>query len=135
MVRTRTVTGTSGRKATPLAGRTFWLLTRQDGRRVEALSVTPDGGEEALPVFAHREEAEMFLRLGTFRADVWRVRQTGRGELISLLCDPCRRVGRVVLDPLPDFGAGSPSRAPSMGRERFLKLVLGRRGGAFGRAA
>jgi hypothetical protein len=46
---------------------TYWLITNGQG---DVLTLDYDG-EELLPVFSHREEAEMFLRLGSAGYD-WR---------------------------------------------------------------
>jgi hypothetical protein len=46
---------------------TYWLITNGQG---DVLTLYYDG-EEMLPVFSHREEAEMFLRLGSAGYD-WR---------------------------------------------------------------
>ena len=80
------------------------------------------GGDEALPVFSHEEEAELFLSLGGV-GDGWRVRESAAGEIVSLLFGPCAGVGSVALDP-------SPLMAPEMlglvrlGRDRFLDLIV-----------
>ena len=77
--------------------------------------------DEALPVFSHEEEAELFLCLGGV-GDGWRIRESAAGEIISLLCGPCVGVESVVLDP-------SRLMAPELmglvrlGRDRFLDLI------------
>ena len=79
------------------------------------------GDDEALPVFSHEEEAELFLGLGGV-GDGWRIRESAAGEIVSLLFGPCVAVESVALDP-------SPLMAPEMlglvrvGRDRFLDLI------------
>ena len=103
----------------------FWLVAKDGPCSMEILTVDR-GGDEALPVFSHEEEAELFLGLGGV-GDGWRVRESAAGEIVSLLFGPCVGVESVALDP-------SPLMAPEMmglvkvGRDRFLDLIA-----AFGR--
>jgi len=83
------------------------------------------GAQQALPVFGHEEEAEMFLCLGDAE-DGWRVRESTAGELVSLLYGPCTHVERVALDPLPKMLDQSLVGLVSLDRKRWLSLVLGR---------
>jgi hypothetical protein len=98
----------------------FWLVAKDGNCSIETLTVDC-GGHEALPVFSHEEEAELFLRLGKI-GDGWRVRESSAGEVVSLLFGPCAGVGSVALDP-------SPLMAPEMidlvrvGRDRFVNLT------------
>ena len=71
-------------RSNKLASRPFWLIVRHDVGRMEVLTTGLPSGEEALPVFSFEDEARMFLELGAFDGD-WRVRDTGAGELISIL--------------------------------------------------
>jgi hypothetical protein len=100
------------------SGTTYWLIT--NGRR-DVLTFYYDG-EEMLPVFSHREEAEMFLRLGSVGYD-WRASESGARELVSLLCGPCADVGEVALDPLPEMVADRSVGLVSLCRERFLRRI------------
>lgn len=107
----------------------FWLLARHEGGRLEVLAAELAGGKTALPVFSFAEEAGMFLKLGGlgeagFARDGWRVRETGAGELASVLLGPCRHVGRVALDPLPGTESEAVNRLVSVGRERFVDFLL-----------
>jgi hypothetical protein len=70
---------------------------------MEVLVLSLAGGEGVvLPVFSFEEEAELFVRLGaSFAGGGWLARETGAGELASLLLGPLSGVGRVALDPLP----------------------------------
>lgn len=105
-------------------GSRYWLMAKNENGRIEVLTVDR-GGEQALPVFGHEEEAEMFLRLGGV-GDGWRVRESTAGELVSVLYGPCARVGRVALDPLPEMLDEKAVGLVSLDRERFLDLVLDR---------
>jgi hypothetical protein len=107
----------------PLARRPasrFWLVAKDGACPMEILTVDY-GDYEALPVFSHEEEAELFLCLGAI-GDGWRVRESSAGEVVSLLFGPCVGVDSVALDP-------SPLMAPEMmglvrvGRDRFLDLI------------
>ena len=108
---------------------TYWLIAKNENGRVEVLTVDR-GGKEALPVFGHEEEAEMFLALGG-AGDGWHARASTAGELVSVLHGPAR-VEHVVLDPLPEMLYEKTVGLVSMDRERLLGLVLGRGGGPHG---
>ena len=89
------------------------------------LRITLACGEEALPVFSFEDEARMFLELGAFDGD-WRARETGAGELISLLYCLCASADRVVLDPVPGPDAVLNDLV-SLGREAFMEFAGGER--------
>jgi hypothetical protein len=103
-----------------LSSSRFWLVATDGPCSMEILTVYC-GGDEAMPVFSHEEEAELFLGLGGV-GDGWRVRESAAGEIVSLLFGPCAGVGSVALDP-------SPLMAPEMmglvrvDRDRFLDLI------------
>ena len=80
----------------------FWLLARNENRRMEVF-IVGHGGGHTLPVFSGEEEAEMFLWLGGVFEDGWRIRETSAGELVSILCGPCACATSVALDPSPDM--------------------------------
>jgi hypothetical protein len=107
-------------------GSSYWLLVRNENGGLEALVTDLAGGEEALLVFSHKEEAEMFLRLGQVAFDVWQARETTAGELLSVLYGPCAGVERVALDPLPEMLVERTIGLVSLSRECFVDLVLGR---------
>ena len=65
---------------------TFWLVAKDGTSPMEILTVDC-GDDEALPVFSHVEEAELFLALGGV-GDGWRVRESAPGEIVSLLFGP-----------------------------------------------
>jgi hypothetical protein len=97
------------------------LVVRRCTRGLEVLTI--DGNGEVLPVFGFKEEAEMFLRLGVSGTG-WRVRETTRGELVSVLYAPCRDVRLVALDPLPEMAFESTVGFVSLGREAFVEVLL-----------
>jgi hypothetical protein len=86
-------------------------LTRElsDGRRV-------------LPVFSFEEEAALYARAGA-RVGSW-ARRTSAGELLSILYGPCRGVELVALDPWPNSEAEALTRLVSLGRNRFMDLLV-----------
>jgi hypothetical protein len=100
-------------------GRTYWLIT--NGRR--DVLILYYGGEEMLPVFSHREEAEMFLRRGILDYYDWRASESGARDLVSVLCGPCAGVREVALDPLPEMVADGCIGLVSLCRERFLRRI------------
>jgi PadR family transcriptional regulator, regulatory protein PadR len=106
-------------------GSTYWLIAKNENGRVEVLTIGVGKGEQALPVFGHEEEAEMFLCLGG-ADDGWRVRESTAGELVSVLYGPCTNVGRVALAPLPEMLDEKTAGLMSLDRERLLSLVFGR---------
>ena len=118
----RTAVQASGRAPGRQPGSAYWLVARNENGRLEVLTT----GEEALPVFSHEEEAEMFLRLRRVGFDGWQARESTAGELISVLYGPCAGVKRVALDPLPEMIAERTVGFVSLSRERFVDLVLSR---------
>ena len=105
-------------------GSTYWLIARNDNGRLEILTTGRASGEEAMPVFSHEEEAEMFLRVGQVAFESWHVRESTSGELISLLYGPCAGVGRIALDPSPEMVGLVAVSLVSVTRERFLSWIL-----------
>ena len=126
--------GQDARHAGGPAGSTLWLIARDAaaGRSEpprEPLLVDDGGGgrgEEALAVFGHEEEAEMYLGLWA-PGDGWRAREIGAGELASLLRGPSWPGARgVALDPLPGALAGAAAFDPllvGMDRDRFAQRL------------
>src|SRR5215204_5728970 len=121
----RTTEQASGRAPGRRPGSVYWLIAKNENGPLEILTTGLSGGEEALPVFSHEEEAEMFLYLGGL-GDGWRARESAAGELTSILCGLCSGVQKVVLDPLPKMLDEKTVGLVSLDRERFLDLVLGR---------
>jgi hypothetical protein len=101
------------------------LIAKQDNKRMDVLTLDPDGEEEALPVFSYEEEAEAFLGLQA-PGKGWRARETTTGELVSLLYGLCMSIEKVTLDPLPvAVGGRANVDLTSLARENFLRNFLG----------
>jgi DNA-binding NarL/FixJ family response regulator len=98
-------------------GQAYWLITKNVNGRMEVLTLDRDG-KEMLPVFSHKEEAEMFLRLGGMGED-WRISATEAEELVSVLYGASAGVKEVALDPLPEIVGEKTVRLVSLRRERF----------------
>ena len=107
-------------------GSTYWLIAKDQSGRVEVLTIEC-GGERALPVFSFEEEAELFLELGGVE-DGWWARESGAGEIVSVLYGPCAGVRSVVLDPLPEMVAEEAVALVSLSRKRFVEHLVGRGG-------
>lgn len=105
-----------------LVPRLFWLIVKDEARRMDVLTSRLAPGEEALQVFSFEEEARMFLELGALGSD-WRVRVTSPGELISVLFCLCASVKWVALDPLPHPNGAASNHLMSMEREAFMKFA------------
>lgn len=101
------------------AGSSWWLISRYDGSRTDALTVD-SGGEEALAVFSFDEEAELFLRLGAL-GDGWRIEPVAAGDLFSQLLGPWAPIGRVALDPFPEIAGRRMVDLVCVSRERFIQ--------------
>ena len=80
----------------------FWVVFAGERRLTASPNLRRVGSKEALAVFSHPEEAEMFVRMVGADAESWRVRETSAGEVVSLLYGPCRGAKTVALDPLPE---------------------------------
>jgi hypothetical protein len=104
----------------------YWLITKDENGRLEALVTSFTSTEQALPVFSHEEEAELFLRLWEVEGEGWQIRESTAGEIISVLYDPCVGAKHVALDPLPEMVIERTLGLVSLSRERFLELVLSR---------
>jgi hypothetical protein len=107
-------------------GSTYWLIARDHSDRVEVLTIEC-GGQRALPVFSFEEEAELFLGLGGVGHGWW-VRESGAGEIVSMLYGQCADVRSVVLDPLPEMVAEEAVGLVSLSRKRFVEHLVGRGG-------
>lgn len=103
---------------------TWWMISREGGGRVEPLTLGHPGGQ-ALALFGFAEEAALYLRLAGLEGDGWRVRESGPGEVASVLLDPCAGAKRVALDPLPETAAEGALDLVSLDKKRFLALLLG----------
>ncbi len=107
-------------------GSTYWLIAKDRSGRVEVLTIEC-GGEQALPVFSFEEEAELFLGLGGVGHGWW-VRESGAGEIVSVLYGPCAGVRSVALDPLPEMVSDEAVALVSLSRKRFVEHLVGRGG-------
>ena len=103
----------------------YWLIVKHHGLRMSVFAIELAGGEKVLPVFGHVEEAEMFLR--ALGGNGWQIRETGAGELVSVLFDPYANVRKIALDPLAT-GAGAEVlvNLVSLIREDFVELLTSR---------
>ena len=107
------------------SGSAYWLIVNNENGRIEILIDGLAGkGKEALPVFSHEEETEMFLSLSEAKDDRWRARESTAEELISVLSGPRAGVKEVALDPLPEMVAQRTLGLVSLSRERFMDLLL-----------
>ena len=107
-------------------GSTYWLIARNETSRLEVLATGLVGGEKAIPVFSHEEEAELFLGLWEVGVGGWQARESSAGEIISVLCGPCASVERVALDSLPEMLVERTVGLVSLSRKRFVDLVMSR---------
>jgi hypothetical protein len=98
----------------------YWLIVRHGTGRAEIYTANHPGDELVLAVFGSREEAQLFIEEELGEGG-WQARPTRAGELISVLYGPCRRAGRVALDPLPKMLV----EIVSLSRERFIDSLLG----------
>ena len=102
----------------------YWLIVRHGTGRAEIFTANHPGGEPVLVVFGSREEAQLFIEEELGEGG-WQARSAGAGELISVLYGPCRRAGRVALDPLPKMLVEGMVEIVSLSRERFIDSLLG----------
>ena len=92
--------------------RPLWIIASHKNKRMEVLTVDPDGDGAGsfLAVFSFEEEARTFLGISEDdEKKGWSIRQTTPGELVSVLLAPCAEAREVALDPLPPlaFVAGT----------------------------
>jgi hypothetical protein len=90
------------------------MIAKQRCNGLEVFTI----GTNVLPVFSFEEEAQIFLGLG-HAADGWQVRETTRGELVSVLYGPCRRIAHISLDPMPGM-----VELVSLSRKAFVGALL-----------
>lgn len=107
----------------------YWLIAENWNNRIEALTIRTDDEQETLPVFSSEEEAEMILRFGGVTGGWW-ARESGAGELVSVLSGPCAGVKKVALDPSPEMVVVGTVGLVSLLRESFMNLIMARRGGS-----
>ena len=107
-------------------GSVFWVVFADECRLMRPLTLGLEGGEEALAVFGHQEEADMFLRWFGTAEEGWRIRETSAGEVVSLLYGPCRGAKSVALDPFPQVLADGFLSLVALERGRFVQWVTSR---------
>jgi hypothetical protein len=106
----------------------YWLIAEKRNNRLEVLTIRTGGEQETLPVFSSEEEAELFLGFGGVTGG-WRARESGAGELVSVLSGPCVGVEKVALDPSPDMVVEGTVGLVSLLWESFMNLIMARRSG------
>ncbi len=123
----RAATPQNGSRRRSPASKTRWLIARDGTGRLEPLCVRR-GAARVLPVFSFEEEAEMFVRLGGYDGGGWRARESSAGELVSVLCGPCKDVRGVALDPLSEMLKDGTVGLVSVERGCFLGQIFAREG-------
>jgi hypothetical protein len=108
------------------ACRVFWVVFAGEPRLTQPLTMSLGRGNEALAVFSHEEEAEMFLRSLSLAGEGWRARETSAGEAVSLLYGPCCGAKSVVLDPLPQMLDDGLLGLVALDRRRFVGWATAR---------
>jgi hypothetical protein len=103
--------------------RSWYLIARREGNRLEVLTLAGQPRRDILPLFTTAGSARDFLRRGGVGMD-WRVRESTAGELVSILAGYLRHVDRVVLDPV--FGVSTGDAEPqSLSKKEFVSVLLG----------
>jgi hypothetical protein len=120
----RSAEKTSRKSSRKSSGSSYWLTAKHENGRIEVRTVCLPGGEAALAVFGHEEDAELLLWLEVFNHGWW-TRESSAGELISVLDGLRNGVEKVVLDPLPRLLAEKTVGLVSLERERFVDFVTG----------
>jgi hypothetical protein len=106
----------------------YWLISEKRNNRIEVLTIRAGDEQETLPVFSSEEEAEIFFRSGGVPGG-WRARESGAGELVSVLSGPRAGVKKVALDPSPEMVVEGTVGLVSLLRKSFMSLIMARRGG------
>ena len=117
--------GGSTIESAPVAGRVLWhwLIVKDTVSEMEILTLDIGGCPRTLPVFGSEDTAQRMLPA----SGGWRVRKTGGGELISVLCGPCSDASWVALDPSPRLIDSGMVELVSENTDAFLDLLLGSR--------
>ena len=118
----RTTEHTPRRLSGPVS---YWLIAERRSNRIEVLTIRAGDGQETLLVFSSEEEAEIILRFGGLSGG-WRARESGAGELISILSGPCAGVKKVALDPSPEMVVEGTVGLVSLLRQGFMNLINAR---------
>ena len=101
----------------------YRLIVNNEKDRMDVLTIQLSTGGEALPVFSHEEEAEKFVRLGSWGAG-WCAREASARELVSVLLGPCAGVGLVALDPWPEIHVAMVVGLIGVNRVDFVNLLV-----------
>ena len=111
-------------ESAPVAGRVLWhwLIVKDTVSEIEILTLDMGGYPRTLPVFGSEDTALRMLP----SSGGWRVRKTGGGELISVLCGPCSDASLVAIDPSPGLVDSGMVEMVSESTDIFLDLLLGR---------
>jgi hypothetical protein len=122
----------------------YWLIISHETHGMDVLTVElfdvagSLDGQRMLPVFSYSEEAEAFLEAlrqdgptrGKFHATPansgWRIRETSRGELVSLLYGTYAGVRGILFDPSPEIDTEMAEDLVGVDRESFVDRLLGR---------
>jgi hypothetical protein len=107
----------------------YWLIAEKRNNRLEVLTIRTGGEQETLPVFSSEEEAKIILGFEGVTGG-WRARESGAGELVSVLSGPCAGVEKVALDPSPEMVVEGTVGLVSLLRESFMNLIMARRSGS-----
>jgi hypothetical protein len=99
-----------------------WLIVKNTASEMEVLTLEVGGSLRTLPVFGSEDTA---LRMRP-PSGGWRVRKTGGGELISILCGPCSDATLVAVDPSPELVEAGMLGLVSESTDGFLDLLMGR---------
>ncbi len=102
----------------------WWMISREGAGGVEPLTLGYPG-RRALALFGFAEEAELYLRLAGIESDGWEVRESGPGEVASMLFGPCAGVKLVALDPLPGMAPDVEPGSVCTEKSRLLARLLG----------
>jgi hypothetical protein len=103
--------------------RSWYLIARREGNRLEVLTLAGQPRRDILPLFTTAGSAWDFLRRGSVGGD-WRARESTAGELVSILVGHLPHVDRVVLDPV--FGVSAGDAEPQgTSKKEFVSALLG----------
>jgi hypothetical protein len=106
--------------------RAFWVAFAGEGWLTCPLTLRLGNGKQALALFSHEEEAEVFLRSSESAGRDWRARETSVGEVVLLLYGPYCGATGVVIDPLPEMLTDGFLGLVSLERRRFVRWATGR---------
>jgi hypothetical protein len=100
------------------------MISREGAGGVEPLTLGRPGGQ-AIALFGFVEEAAHYLCLAGLGGDGWWVRESGPGEVASMLFGPCAGENLVAPDPLPGMATDGTLWLVCMEKRRFLTRLLG----------